>query len=177
MTCNRVLGLSFFGVYSCCHARCGQIAPASGQEEATQTIHRVLWLFAIPCCTASATMARPNASRVLVVHDTGLAWTNAGWPGLASPPPAGCNEADNEATLGSTGDWRLWKAYAAFPADSSLRSLTVSWGIDNASKSVNVRQAWLPDPYANSEVSQGAFRMPVPLPAPRSTGRGSEGPR
>jgi hypothetical protein len=73
----------------------------------------------------SAAVAGPNAGGVLVVHDTGVAWSAGMALPPVTPPPASCSEVDNNAPLTPI----VWKVYAVFPQASSPRLASMCWGV------------------------------------------------
>jgi hypothetical protein len=97
----------------------------SKEVEIMKKFLMVLALLALVSAPALA-VDGPNVHGVLIVHDTGLAYTTD----LPIPPlsdsPSVCSATDNEAPL---GEERVWKVYAAFPAGSSPRLVSADWGI------------------------------------------------
>jgi formylglycine-generating enzyme required for sulfatase activity len=91
----------------------------------------LLWILAVACGAASEAAAGPNVGGVLLVHDTGLAFsTDTPGPPYGGPVPADCDGVDIEAPFGSGDQQRIWKVYAAFPAGNSPRLQALSWGVD-----------------------------------------------
>jgi hypothetical protein len=85
------------------------------------------WLLAVLWCTASTTMAGPNAGGVLWVHDTGLIYSTDPPGPPVSPAPTDCSGVDNQQDLQEIK--AVWKVYAAFPAGGRPRLKGVSWGL------------------------------------------------
>ena len=102
----------------------------------------------------------PNTGGVLLVHDTGIAFTYS-QTAYPSTPPASCTEVDVEAPLESVyTNRRVWKVYAAFPPETSPRLKTVSWGITMTSEQngeVAVLGGGLPNPETDSAVEQSEW--------------------
>jgi hypothetical protein len=74
--------------------------------------------------------AGPNSGGVIYVHNTGIAWTTDPLP--PTPAPS-CGDVVNYIPMGDqpgdVSETLIWKAYAAFPANSSPRLKTCGWGI------------------------------------------------
>ncbi len=100
---------------------------------------------------ASPAFAGPNAGGTLVVHDTGLAYTDdlSSYP---STPPT-CAGVDHEIDPGAP---TVWKVYAAMDPNSSPRLKALAWGI-TLSPEVFVLNAGLPDPVHDFEITQNGW--------------------
>jgi hypothetical protein len=95
------------------------------------SVESLFWSLVVLSFTASMAMAGPNAGGVLVVHDTGLAYSSdTPGPPYGGPVPTSCYDVDVEAPFGDGANQRIWKVYAAFPAGSSPRLQGLAWGID-----------------------------------------------
>jgi hypothetical protein len=93
---------------------------------------RLLWFLAVWGLTASAASAGPNFGGVLWVHDTGLVFSNDTELPVVSTPPADCAGVDNQADPGDSTAYteKIWKVYAAFPAEGSPRLKGTAFGIE-----------------------------------------------
>jgi len=101
-------------------------------------------------------MAGPNAGGILVVHDTGVAFSTDTPLPPVSEPPASCGQLDLQAEPGFVG---IWKVYAVFPTGSSPHLKGVSWGIHfnlAGGSGVVVNTAGLSNP-GDFEVTQGGW--------------------
>jgi len=74
-----------------------------------------------PCPTSGGYI---NEGGVLVVHDTGLAYTTDS-NDYPSDPPLSCDEIDNAAPVGVP---TVWKVYAAFPPQNQPRLKALAFG-------------------------------------------------
>lgn len=111
----------------------------------------VVLTFAV--CHSCPALAGPNHGGTLVVHDTGLAYTDADPVPPVSPPPAACGEVDAEAPAGTPV---VWKVYAAFPIGSSPRLMGLAWGI-SLTAGVQVVAAGLPHPEQDFAIGQDGW--------------------
>ena len=75
----------------------------------------------------------PNQNGVIVVHNTGVAWSTDLELPPVSPVPASCGDIVSEIPMGSgPGDASaalVWKVYAVFPPLSSPRLKACGWGV------------------------------------------------
>jgi hypothetical protein len=121
---------------------------------------QLLWLLAVGCCVVSVATAGPNAGGVLVVHDTGVAYTSDMVLPPVTTPPADLGSVDATAYFGDTGHQMIWKVYAVFPPASSPRLVALSWGIGithAGTGGIQVTDAGLPNPVLDFEVVQGGW--------------------
>ena len=100
----------------------------------------------VASAAATVSHAGPNERGMLLVHDTGLVYTEEeGGPPGPSEAPA-CNLADDELPAGPPADGYgyVWKVYAAFPPGSSPRLKAVAFGAEFP-PSVKVLAGGVPD--------------------------------
>jgi len=89
-------------------------------------MRKLLWLLAVVCCTASAAFAGVNSGGVLVVHNTGLAWSTNDPPRPpVTAPPVSCSAVVNQGELDAPF---VWKIYAVFPQASAPVMSAVVFG-------------------------------------------------
>lgn len=118
---------------------------------------KFLMALAMLALVSAPVLAGPNVGGVLIVHDTGLAYTTD----LVVPPVSdsafACSQTDNEIALGVEA---VWKVYAAFPVGSSPRLKAVAWGIyfpPNGDGVVTVQAAGGPHPVTDFDILQNGF--------------------
>jgi hypothetical protein len=121
---------------------------------------QLLWLLVLACCAASVAAAGPNAGGRLVVHDTGMAYSNDTAIPPVTTPPADLSGVDANAYFGDVDHQIIWKVYAVFPPASSPRLVALTWGIGITSAGtggIHVTDAGLPNPGNDFEVSQDGW--------------------
>ncbi len=98
------------------------------------------WLgVGVPCSveTCPFSGSGSNANGVLVVHNTGVAWSTDLELPPVTPVPASCWHVVNEIPMGSApGDVSaalVWKVYAVFPPENSPRLKACAWGVGHPS--------------------------------------------
>jgi len=94
---------------------------------------KFLMALVILAITGAPALAGPNASGILVVHNTGL--LASGDPPVPTPVPA-CADIVNTIPMGADPGVEsqnlVWKVYAAFPLDADPRLKGVAFGVHSS---------------------------------------------
>lgn len=142
--------------------RTARTVRAARSTPTTRTAARGIALLAALCAatfmTSLPTLAGPNAGGTLIVHDTGLGYTDTSslYP---STPPTDCASTDNEMPAGIAPDsqGRVWKVYAAFVPGSSPRLKALAFGEAFDSERIVILSAGRPDPAQGLEIPQNGW--------------------
>lgn len=129
------------------HGQCTIPEPNSGFGAVVGGYHHSLGLRPHPSS---------NGSGMLVVHDTGIAYTSDLSVPPSSPEPS-CAGVVNQIPLQTK---RVWKVYAVFPSDACPRLKALSWGLypsNNGDGGVVILGGGLPDPQHDSQVTQAGW--------------------
>jgi hypothetical protein len=124
-----------------------------------EIMKKFLMALAILCVASPAFAVGPNAGGTLVVHDTGITFSDAGDITPIPPvsaPPANCDAVDAEIPGDVFPHYTIWKVYAAFPDGSSPRLKGLAWGIARTG-ALYVVTGGLPDPPNCFEITQGTW--------------------
>jgi len=91
---------------------------------------KFLMALVVLAIASAPALAGPNAGGILMVHNTGMAWSGDGLPTTPVPTCEGANlEVPWSAADPALSENVIWKVYAAFPEGSSPRVKTCGWGI------------------------------------------------
>jgi len=103
---------------------------AESPSKEVEIMKKFLMALMVLAIASAPALAGPNANGIIMVHNTGMAWTSDPLP--PTPVPA-CADVVNSIPMGNQpGDVSanlIWKVYAAFPVDASPRVKTCGWGI------------------------------------------------
>jgi len=112
---------------------------AESPSKEVEIMKKFLLALVVLAIASAPALAGPNENGVIVVHNTGIAWSSDLTLPPASPVPAfadpcpGLGTFVNTMELGTTvADEKVWKVYAAFPVANSPKLLGCAWGIGSA---------------------------------------------